>query len=287
MHDGRDQACRADEQRNNPIQDGVAYARAARFVRQVPEVKSCRKGTAKSSCGERRHSVDQQRWTRRVVVACHLDALENLQRDDRVQNTHRQDNREILPALALTKEIENIDRMRQINAEMAERWSGRQMIEMKGFQQADQSETGQDAQHSAGHSPGQANLTAIHRQNDHRRQQGEFWGLKDSQDEPQTQESYGDTCQRTQQCRPRSVTPKPVGAEGSSGLHYTAHKAGEYPHMPGELRIVRALVNRQHDEEHIREDRGSINSERNRSHIRAVRSFGQSVCLPRIENVAA
>lgn len=98
---------------------------------QVAEIESGGKGTAKCRRAERRQSIHQQRWTRGVIVAGNLDTLENLQRYDRVQNTHRQDDGEILPALALTQESENIYGVRQMNAQRSERRRWGQVVEMK------------------------------------------------------------------------------------------------------------------------------------------------------------
>jgi hypothetical protein len=69
-------------------------------------------------------------------------------------------------------------------------------------------------------------------------------------------------------------------------LHDSAHQAREYPHVPGQVRVMRALVDGQHDQRDVGKNRGSVDSERNCGHIVAAGNSRQPVRLPGVKQVA-
>src|SRR5258707_14323387 len=117
----------------------------------MPKIKCCWKRTAECRRAQRRQSVHQQRRTRWVVIASHSHALQNLQRYDRVQRAHWQNDGKIFPAFALTQKFEKIDWPRQVYAQSNKRRRRRQMISMERPQKRNKNYAREYAKQTARH----------------------------------------------------------------------------------------------------------------------------------------
>jgi hypothetical protein len=146
---------------------------------------------------------------------------------------------------------------------------------------------GQDqAKQSAGYVKRQSQPRRIHRQQNDRRKQCDRRDLEDSKDESEAEKRHRNAGERAKQRCAGNEPPHPVGAEGTCGLYRSTEEAGKDAHLPGEIRIMRPLINRQHDEEDVGEDRRGIHAERDGGDIGAARLLRQTMRLPRIEAIA-
>ena len=160
MHDGnyfeghemknrRDQSSDADQKRGNTVEDGISDSRAVRFVGQMAKIQGCGKRAAECRGSQCCQPINQQRWPSRVVVPGNFDALQNLQGHDGIQRAHGQNDGKVSPTLAVAQEFENIDRLREMNAQSDQRWRRRQMIKVQGPQNYNQNHAGEYAQQTA------------------------------------------------------------------------------------------------------------------------------------------
>ena len=120
----------------------------------------------------------------------------------------------------------------------------------------------------------------------YRRQKRHRRDLKNSENKSQAEEGHREARQRAEQRREGRCAAQPIDAKRAGGLHDAAHQARENPHVPGQVCVMRALVNGQHDQGNVGKNRGRVDAERDRGHIVAAGDSRQAVGLPGIKQIA-
>ena len=264
-------------------QNGISDSCAVGLVRIVANVERCREGAAQGRSDDRGQAIDQQRRSCRIVVAGELHAFQDLQRNNRVEQAQRQKNRSVPPALAAHENLVQVHRPGQIKSWREKRWMRRQVVHMKCSQKHDDDASDNHGHESRGNAPGQTHSRSVRCEQNHRRQERHRRDLKNSENKSQAEEGHRETCQRAEQRREGRRAAQPIDAKRACGLHDAAHQAREYPHVPGQVRVMRALVDGQHDQRDVGKNRGSVDAERDCGHIVAAGNSRQPVRLPGVK----
>lgn len=134
--------------------------------------------------------------------------------------------------------------------------------------------------------PGETHPRSVHREKNHRRQKRHRRNLKNSKNKSQAEEGHCKAGERAEQRGEGRRAAQPIDAKRAYGLDDAAHQARENSHVPSEVRIMRALVNGQHDQGNIGKNCWGVDAEWDCRHVIAAGNSRHSVGLPGIKEIA-
>ncbi|WP_041447143.1 hypothetical protein [Thiocystis violascens] len=171
-HDDGVGSGQTEQTHRDGIEHRIARSRPHGFPGRMADIDGRRKRTAEAGGQERAGAVRQQRRARLVAVARRLGAFQVLQRADDVEQPHRQDDGEVLPAQGREHQGQHRvgHRLRQVEPKIRRdrRRRGVQPAERVQHRRDRHADTDRDK--PAGQPPGQTQLGRIDAEQDHHRQ---------------------------------------------------------------------------------------------------------------------
>ncbi len=242
----------------------------------MPDIDRRGKAAPKERGRDRRQPVDAERGRRAEAVTRRLGRLDVLQAAQDVEEAHRHDHRQIAgpflrmvphvpqqaPQLAPRemRQIEPVQAPRRFHRLDAHRLAGK----CHGHQtrQHPRAQRAQEDRHESARQPQRkARPREIRDQNDRQRKHADQRPLVDLQGKLHRDKTDGDPRERRQQGGPRRAAADCFGDESAEELDQSASQARQHAGLPGRLGALGPLVDGQHHEIDVDQQRRRIDAE--------------------------